>query len=304
MKRLFSILFMMTLLLTGDVVAYASSGYLKTFNNTYGTSTTKLNTCSLCHTNTPACNSYGNSFSNSGRNFQAIEPVDSDGDGFSNIGEIRVITFPGDPASKPVTGTYISLVAPNGGEIVPSGSIYNIRWTATSPAVQFKLRYSMDNGLTWIPMTADFIAGTSYDWPAPTPSRNKKNACLVKVMGYDASGVKLGADKSGAPFTIEVVKLISPNGGDILTSGIQHSITWTTNATVEPVVAVNLYFSVDGGTTWKLIPATITGNPGNYNWTPMVFNKKISCKVKVVLKDMSGNTLGSDVSDSYFTIKP
>jgi hypothetical protein len=220
------------------------------------------------------------------------------------VGEIRAITFPGDPASKPVTGTSISLVAPNGGEIVPSGSIYRIQWTATSPAVQFKLKYSMDNGLTWIPMTTGFIAGTSYDWPAPTPSRNKKNTCLVKVAGYDASGVKVGADKSGAPFTIEVVKLISPNGGDILTSGIQHTIAWATNATVESVTAADLYYSVDGGTTWKLIPAAITGNPGNYNWTPTVSKKKISCKVKVVLKDMIGNTVGSDASDSYFTIQP
>jgi hypothetical protein len=304
MKRLFSILFMMTLLLTGDIVAYASSGYLNTFNNTYGTSTTRLNTCSVCHTNTPACNSYGNSFANSGHNYQAIEPVDSDGDGFSNMGEIRAITFPGDPASKPVTGTSISLGAPNGGETVPSGSVYRIQWTATSPAVQFKLKHSMDNGLTWISMTTDFIAGTSYDWSAPTPSRNKKNACLVKVIGYDASGAKVGADKSSAPFTIEVVKLISPNGGDILTSGIQHTITWATNATVEPVAAVELYYTVNGGTTWKLIPATITGNPGNYSWTPTVSQKKISCKVKVVLKDMNGNTVGSDVSDSYFTIQP
>jgi hypothetical protein len=292
----------MTLLLAGYTVAYASSGYLKTFNNMYGTSTTKLNTCSLCHTNTPSCNSYGNAFKNSGNNFQTIEPLDSDGDGFTNIVEINARTFPGNPASTP--GISFSLTTPNGSEAIPSGSIYKIQWTATSPAIQFKLQYSMDNGLTWISITTDFIGSTSYDWTVLTPSRNKKNICLVKVRGYDASGVKVGADTSDKPFTIEVVKVTSPNGGDSLISGIPHTITWTTNDTVSPVVQVNLYFTTDGGTTWKLIPATITGNPGNYDWTPMVANKKINCKVKVVLKDVSGNAVGRDVSDSYFTIQP
>ena len=148
MKRLFSIFFIMTFLLAGDIVAYASSGYLTNFNNTYGTSATRLNTCSLCHPSVPSLNPYGNAFFNSGHNFLTIEPQDSDGDGFSNIDEINAKTFPGNPASKP--GISISLVAPNGGEAIPSGSIYKIQWAATSPATQFKLQYSMDNGLTWI----------------------------------------------------------------------------------------------------------------------------------------------------------
>jgi len=302
MKRLFSIFFIMTFLLAGDIVAYASSGYLTTFNNTYGTSTTKLNTCSLCHPTVPSLNPYGNAYKNNGRNYQTIEPLDSDGDGFTNMVEINARTFPGNPASTP--GISFSLTTPNGGETIPSGSIYKIQWTATSPATQFKLQYTMDNGLTWIPITTDFIGGTSYDWTVPTPSGNKKYTCLVKVRGYDASAKKVGADTSDKPFTVEVVKLTSPNGGDSLISGIPHTIIWTTNDTVNPVVQVKLYFTTDGGTTWKLIPATITGNPGNYDWTPIVTTKKKNCKVKVVLKDVSGKTVGIDVSDSYFTIQP
>mgnify|MGYP000200350672 CR=1 FL=1 len=64
-----------------------------------------LNNCTLCHTaSIPSLNPYGAAYKNNGRNtaaFGAIENIDSDGDGFTNIQEINALTFPGDPASKP-----------------------------------------------------------------------------------------------------------------------------------------------------------------------------------------------------------
>ena len=211
-----------------------------------------------------------------------------------------------------VSYTSVTLLAPNGVEIIPSGSSYPIRWIAPAEAVKFKLMYSLDNGLTWfpIPKTAEFIRDTSYDWTVPKPWGNHKK-CLVKVIGYKANGVKVGADKSNAPFTIEVVKLKSPDGGGMLTSGNTHTITWTTNTTKGDVAKVKLYYTKNGEVTWNPICDPITGkcalsgNPGSYNWTvPPVVNLKENCKVKVELKDADGNILGRDGSDSYFTIQP
>ena len=85
-------------------VSYASRGYLNDFNLRYGTAGTALDSCTLCHTGSPSgsnLNSYANAYAANGYNFAAIEALDSDGDGFSNIAEINARTFPGDPASKP-----------------------------------------------------------------------------------------------------------------------------------------------------------------------------------------------------------
>lgn len=204
------------------------------------------------------------------------------------------------------------LLSPNGGESIASGSKFNIQWEVKSPdVVKFKLAYSLDNGLTWIPIpkTADFITGTSYDWTVPTLLGNKKK-CLVKVIGYNASNIKVGSDISDAPFTIEVVKLESPNGGMTYKSGDPLAITWTTNATKNDVIKVKLYYTKDGGVTWTLI-STLTDasyisiGPHSYNnWKPTVKTNSNKCKVKVELIDKAGNILGTDVSDSYFTIQP
>jgi hypothetical protein len=121
----------------------------------------------------------------------------------------------------------------------------------------------------------------------------------------------VGVAISAAPFTIEVVKVASPNGGETWKEGETHDITWTTNGTKKPVAKVKLYYTKDGESTWNRIcdPLTgkcaLTGNPGSYDWkVPSVRKTKENCKVRVELIDKSGNLLGTDASDNYFSIQP
>lgn len=210
----------------------------------------------------------------------------------------RVIT---DPVLLNILPKGPHLIAPNGGEVIPSGSTYNIKWETTPETVKFDLLYSLNNGTTWNTIAKE-VTGSSYDWRVPTPSKNK-DGCLIKIIGYNASGMKVGEDTSDLTFKIEVVKLTSPNGGEKWDSGSTYAITWTSNGTKNPVANVKLLYTTNGGSTWKLI-TTRSGNPGNYPWeVPWVSKKKTKCMVKVVLKDESGKTVGIDVSDNYFTIR-
>ncbi len=73
----------------------------------------RIDTCALCHLSTgvPSAsnlNPYGTDFLNHGLNaagLMAIENLDSDGDGFTNIQELRAFTFPGDPNDHPAANT-------------------------------------------------------------------------------------------------------------------------------------------------------------------------------------------------------
>jgi hypothetical protein len=71
------------------------------------------------------------------------------------------------------------------------------------------------------------------------------------------------------------------------------------------VAKVVLKYTFNGGKKWKAIE-TITGdNPGSYLWTVPAVTKTMSkCKVMVQLKDSKGKSIGSDTSDSYFTVQP
>ncbi|MDQ7820795.1 MAG: hypothetical protein QN173_08550 [Armatimonadota bacterium] len=65
--------------------------------------------CLICHTATPPTkevNPYGADLAKQGKTraeaaFRAIEKLDSDKDGFTNIAEIQAGTLPGDPTSRP-----------------------------------------------------------------------------------------------------------------------------------------------------------------------------------------------------------
>lgn len=85
--------------------AQSKPEYLSEFNSRYKTSRSRLDTCSTCHSSsTPSgenLNPYGADFAGANRDFGAIEGKDSDGDGFSNIDEIKAETFPGDPNENP-----------------------------------------------------------------------------------------------------------------------------------------------------------------------------------------------------------
>jgi hypothetical protein len=76
------------------------------FNAKYDTAGGRLDSCNTCHQagqgpSAETLNPYGTDFAKSNHDFAVIEPNDSDGDGVTNIDEIKGGSFPGDPADKP-----------------------------------------------------------------------------------------------------------------------------------------------------------------------------------------------------------
>jgi hypothetical protein len=99
------IAFVAMLLIAPQVMARPS--YLSSFERTYPAAAgSRIDACNLCH-NSPkggdARNPYGLSYASSGHNFTAIENIDSDGDGWTNLQEINSLTFPGNATDHPAT---------------------------------------------------------------------------------------------------------------------------------------------------------------------------------------------------------
>lgn len=89
--------------------ASAKDSILTSFTSNYpATAGSALDSCSTCHTSVPALNAYGSALQAAGLNFRTIEGLDSDGDGFTNLQEIRALTNPGVASSRPTTPTSTS----------------------------------------------------------------------------------------------------------------------------------------------------------------------------------------------------
>ena len=104
---------------------------------------------------------------------------------------------------------------------------------------------------------------------------------------------------------LELVMVISPNGGETLKSGGTQTIVWQTEGSAELVDRVQLLFTKNDRRAWKKI-ALLPGNPGIYDWTVPITRKKTmsNCRVMVILRDASDNIVGSDASDNKFAIQP
>lgn len=85
--------------------AQSTPEYQSQFNAKYDMRGSKLDSCLTCHTQHAGgvenMNPYGTDFGKNNHDFGAIEGLDSDGDGATNIDEIKAESFPGDPNDKP-----------------------------------------------------------------------------------------------------------------------------------------------------------------------------------------------------------
>ncbi len=211
----------------------------------------------------------------------------SDGDGGPS--DMSNAAFSIVPPSLPT----LIVMSPNGGEKFYVGSTYAITWTSYGTVGDVKIEYSTDNGDSWSTILDAAANNGSYDWPVPDTS---SGICLVKVSETDGDP----SDASDVVFSIlplPSITVTSPNGGESLTIGSIHQVTWTSSGIFDNVT---IEYSTDNGNTWLTI-AECTPNDGSFDWI-IPDNKSANCLVRVSGCDTDGNP--QDVSDALFSIFP
>ena len=178
------------LLISGYV--FGISSYTSSFNTRYGAAAgTALGAnssakCVLCHPNgnTSSYTAYANDFRNNSHNYATIEPMDSDGDGFSNLAEITALTNPSDANSHPAPGVDTTL---------PVVSTFTVPATATSLTVSITALTATDNvAVTGYLVNESATKPAAGNWPAAAPtSYTFANAVGTKTLyawARDAAG--------------------------------------------------------------------------------------------------------------------
>lgn len=191
----------------------------------------------------------------------------------------------------------IEVIEPNGGEQLQAGTSTNIRWTSTN-VENVRIEFTTNNGANWTTITQSTPSIGFYVWDnIPDVSSQQ---CRIKIS--DASD-GIPSDISDGNFTItnqivQTLIVISPNGGEVLQSGVSELITWQSSG----IDSVKIEYSLNNGTTWIVIEESIE-NADAYTWNPVpsVDDFKRSCKVRVS-DAVDGKPM--DESNGTFTIKP
>jgi hypothetical protein len=188
--------------------------------------------------------------------------------------------------STSLSSQTITILYPNGGEVLTPGDMELIQWTWTGAIDSVRVDYSTNGGGTWTPIEQKTLNDSFCGWNVP----NKPgNTLLIKVT--DSSNPSI-LDISDNNFSItSSIQITSPVSGENWEVGTLDTITW--DAT-KGIANVKIDYSTNGGTSWATIIASTPHN-GIYPWN--VPNKpSTNALVRVTDTD---NTFVLDMSDIF-----
>ena len=200
---------------------------------------------------------------------------------------------PSDVSDGPfsISGSSLTLVAPNGGEVWSLGETRTISWNSTGNINAVSLEYTLDDGQSWTPIVSGINNTGSYVWTIPDV-----NSDQARVRIFDAADGQ-PSDVSDSLFTLSGASLTvtSPNGGEIWFDGTVQTITWQFSGLIN---TVNIEYSLDGGQTWITAVSNLA-NTGSHPWVvPPVESQQVLLRVSDAADGQP-----SDVSDGVFTIQ-
>ena len=190
-------------------------------------------------------------------------------------------------------GNTITVLSPNGGEILSTSTTTLIQWRGSANKSNFvKIFFSTNNGAEWKEIGFSQDKG-SYVWE--TPNRGFSN-CLIKIQDFKKPEK---FDISDKVFSIKgpTIKLNSPLNGHEIESREKYNITWETSDLVSS--SVRIYYSLDNGSNWELIVNKVK-DVGSYYWkVPDVYGVINECLIKI---EEFGNPSLYDITAGNFSI--
>lgn len=141
----------------------------------------------------------------------------------------------------------LRMLAPTGGENLVVDSTYTIRWLVTGVSGTLRVEYSADSGAVWnLIDTTTAVAGIdSLNWVIPN---NPTQKAFVRVMTADSTVKAVSRRVSHIVLKpVPILRLISPNGGELLGVDSAFVITWQATNVTGPITVA---YSNDSGKTW------------------------------------------------------
>jgi hypothetical protein len=106
--------------------------------------------------------------------------------------------------TAPPPGPRVTVVSPNGGEVLRPGSVHTVLWTSTGAIANVRLEFSTDNGATWQLITGSTPNTGQYAWTVPSVT-----ASQARIRVSDAANASVN-DVSDAAFSIVTETVIRP----------------------------------------------------------------------------------------------
>ncbi|HLP57239.1 MAG TPA: C25 family cysteine peptidase [Candidatus Deferrimicrobium sp.] len=189
----------------------------------------------------------------------------------------------------------LTITTPNGGENLTAGTIQQITWSAANVKNVLKITLWKDNSLIGVIAAKVDATRNSYRWTVGNYAGGIAPAGAGYKVKIEENGTPF-SDLSDASFTILAtpsITVTSPNGGENLTNGSTHFITWQA-VNISGTLKISLW---NGDYLMGVIADNIDPAMTSYLWTVDAYSSSLY-KIKI---EENGTAI-SDMSDGFFTI--
>ena len=199
-------------------------------------------------------------------------------------------------ASVTITPPAFTLLNPNGGETLTSGSNYDVSWNAYPGANRYLLLYSTTGSTPWnLVSEVGNVTSTSITVPNVVAA---VSTVRFRIVAYNNT-TWLGADDSNGNVTIvpPPFALLNPNGGETLTGGSSYTVSWNAYPGANRYI---LLYSTTGDTPW-----TVLSDNGNVTSSTITVPNISSSTVRFRIVAYNNTAwLGADNSNGDIVITP
>jgi hypothetical protein len=183
-----------------------------------------------------------------------------------------------------------SILAPQPGEIIPSGIPYAVSWEPVPGAATYRVLFACSSKNTWTTVVASTSDTAAVCHPpvvgAPVSSGR------LQVVAYDANGNLLSLD-TRTGFVVKSIHITAPLPGTSFSSGAPIPLRWKVYKTPRKVARIAVDVSANGGRTWKRLK-TLYPWKRSYNWVAPYVVSPRQLRLRVVLYDRDGRKISSD----------
>ncbi len=106
--------------------------------------------------------------------------------------------------TAPASGPRVTVLSPNGGEVLRPGDVHTVRWSSTGLIANVRLEFSPDNGATWQTITESAANTGQYAWTVPSVTTRQ-----ARIRISDTANASIN-DLSDAVFSIVTETVVRP----------------------------------------------------------------------------------------------
>ena len=193
-----------------------------------------------------------------------------------------------------IDGPQITIFSPIENSIYSGGEKLKIEWKSKKINNELiNIYFSKDNGFTWENIAKNIVNFGLHTWYVPHLD-DLYDKCLIKIVSNTNSIISISKVFSIVNESNKI-RILHPNGGELLEAGKAFSIEWESNALKSELFKI--MFSQNNGNTWERIESRVL-NKNQFLWfCPNIESE--DCLIKIIAVE---NKDIYDISEKKFKI--